>query len=91
MAVVGKQITVGTSATKVADNGFSSDQIKVILRNNDAATSVFLGGPTVAASGGSGGYELKFGVSQEFSLDAGETLYAIVATGTVRVDALTSG
>lgn len=93
MAVVGKQVSVndvGHSGPTLLMTGAGSmaDQKPVTLKNQDATNSVFLGGSTVTASGGSAGYELKAGVSITVALLLGDDLYAMASTNGTRVDVL---
>lgn len=83
MSIDNAQVTVGTTATVVADNSGGVTKETVTLHNKGGA-SVFVGDSAVTTATG---YELATGeVSEEISLSGGEKLYAICASGTVRVD-----
>ena len=73
-----------TAGVRVGEAGNS-----VLVTNQGATASVFLGGPTVTSSGATIGYELKAGLS--ISLGVGDPLFAIAAAAGGRVDVLHVG
>lgn len=75
------QKTVTTTATQLSINTNS----QILLVNQSAATSVFIGSASVTAANG---VELKSGATLSLALATGEVLYGIVASGTARVDTL---
>lgn len=89
MAVQPARITVGTTATELT------------APTTDAAygSSILVGGPTVtvtlylgdAAVTAATGWPLAAGATLPITLDAGERLYAAVATGTTVVPVLRQG
>lgn len=92
MAVVGRRVSVGTSATKLnSADGDSVAGSSLLIHNKDASVSVFLGGAEVTATGGSVGCELEAAAAVPADISAGDNLYAIAASGTVRVDVLETG
>lgn len=90
MAVTSAQVTVGTSATALSaaeTDSRSGEQLRLL--NSDATNAVFIGpaGVTTAT-----GYKLLAGATiGAIELDAGETLYGVVAAGTVVVHVLRLG
>lgn len=84
MAISSAQVSVGTTATSVLAAGVGGGRVRV---RNAGAASVFLGasGVTTAA-----GYELTTGSTVDLVLEANETLYGIVATGTQTVHVLSA-
>lgn len=81
MAAVGKRQTVGAAAAIIVPAG-----MRGILRNQDGANSVDLGGSGVTAGNG---FELKFGQTVEIVARMGEDVYAIRSIAAdVRVDAI---
>lgn len=86
MAVQAARVTVATSATRLdADETDSPPGKSVTFTNRDASVSVDIGPSTVTSGAG---YELKPGTSISMDLNSGESVYGIVASGTVRVDVL---
>lgn len=57
-------------------SGLRSVRTSVLVTNQDATNSVYLGGPSVATTDG---YELKAGKSIEVVLDGNDILYGICA------------
>jgi hypothetical protein len=87
MSIVGTQVPVGTSPTALqaapVDDGSG---VEIAVRNRSAAAAtVYLGAANVTTSTG---FALEAGVGVGLHLDVGETLYGIVASGTVTVDVL---
>ncbi len=81
------QISVTTAATPIVVAGDSNSIVthRGALVRNAGAASVWLGGATVAAGTG---LELPAGASLPLATTSPDTLYAIAASGTVRVDVL---
>jgi len=82
MAVKAAQVTVDTSADKLAESDIGGQQ--VIVRNAVGA-AVFLGGTNAVTAGT--GFELPVGGMIDIILGQHEELWAICATST-RVDVL---
>lgn len=76
MAITSGQITVGTSAVQV--DGSSANPSRLHVHNNDNTNSIFLGGSSVTTSTGLQLLKLD---SIELELNAGESLYAVSASG----------
>jgi hypothetical protein len=73
-------IVAGSGTTQFLNTGGTvTDPLPCIIRNTDAADTVYIGGPTVTAGEG---FELLAGESMPFSLIAGDIPYAISATDT---------
>lgn len=68
----------------IAQNTHSISRAEVRLKNTGAAV-VAVGGSDVTATTG---FEIAAGGEESFNLDAGETLYGIVASGTLVVEVL---
>lgn len=83
---ISTRVTVGTTATLLASQiGHIRDE-QVRLKNTGAAT-VFLGSSDVTTSTG---FDLTAGEEPaEYTLEAGDTLYGIVVTGTCIVEVMT--
>lgn len=75
------QRTVTTTATQLSLNTNS----QLLLVNQSATTSVYLGAANVTTTTG---VELKGGATLSLQLATGEVLYGITSTGTARVDTL---
>lgn len=84
--LISGRTTVGTTATLVYTAPGRGGT--VLLRNTDAAVSVFLGDANVTTANG---FELIAGAGVSFPLQKGEKVYAIVSAGTVRVDRIEIG
>lgn len=83
------RVTVGTTPTLLTGTeGDTYSGARLHVRNISGTVSAFLGGSDVTATTG---YELPVGGVLDVTLDAGETLYAVVAVGTVRIDVLRAG
>lgn len=88
MAIAQAAVTVATSATVVvaAAKGYR----RVLLRNEDAAIAVFIGGATVTNSGATAGVKLPAATtSSTLMLAPGDAIYAAAASGTPTVSYLT--
>lgn len=87
MPVTSAQVAV--TATPVLLVGETGSERQVYVYNRGAA-SVFLGPSTVSSSNG---FELSSGteVSNPIDVPPGETLYAVAASGSQRVDVLSVG
>lgn len=85
MTVVADQISVGTTATLLVAG--DRDGLRIAVRNRDA-DPVYLGGDDVTTSEG---FQLDEGESASFFIDTEDDLYAVVGSGTARVDTLVSG
>lgn len=96
MAVIASRVTVGTSATKIAENTSSSGGGEgdyrnrlFLLKNVTASEDIFVGGDGVTTGAGflwavvDGGLEIE--------LEPGESLYGIVATTGQTVHVLEQG
>lgn len=86
MAVTGSVISVGTSATAVASAALNGSDDRYCVAQNLSSVDVFLGGSNVTTS--VYGFKLSAGLSLQFPLARGETLYGCVATGTANVGSL---
>lgn len=76
-------VSVTTSPTLLQDTPAQGVRIRARVLKNLGASSVYLGGPTVAASA-TGGWELAAGETFSDSLSNGD-IYAITASGSVNV------
>lgn len=87
MAYTAQQISVSTSATPIVAPGDSNHVVAyhAALVRNAGTGSVFLGGADVTASSG---FELSPGASVQIATTSVDELYAIAASGSVRVDVL---
>lgn len=84
MAVTAQRVTVATTATRIDQTGadtFSGTSLQVRC----ATTDLYLGASDVTAATG---YLLPAGDSFGVDLDAGEKLYAVVASGTAEAHVL---
>jgi hypothetical protein len=89
MAVLHGQVVVEDEATVIADAGRDRDGVTVTVQNPANGASVFLGGPTVTST--VFGNALATGSSITVMLKQGETLYGVVASGTITVNVLRVG
>jgi hypothetical protein len=83
MPVTGVRVAVGNTPVDIVPSTLNvPENSSVFINNSHATLSAFLGGPTVAASGGSTGYELKaltaLGNPMEISQET--RVFAIAAT-----------
>lgn len=85
MALTAARVSVGTTPTLIVSA--DADGQHVTVRNSDGVAAVVLGSPTVTALNG---YTLPATASITLELPAGETLYGIVAAGTVDVHVLSA-
>lgn len=72
------QVTVGTTATVIVPAD-ETEHRAVWVHVVSGGATVFIGGPTVTTSNG---FELEAKETQRFDIEARESLYGIVATGT---------
>lgn len=86
MALLGSRVTATTTAGIVVPGGGTiNDPVPAIITNQDASVSAYLGGAGVTSAAG---YELKAGASITVSIIPTDVLYAVTASGTVRLDVL---
>ena len=85
MTVVAARISVTTAATLLVSG--DRDGLRIAVRNRDT-DPVYLGGSGVTTGAG---FQIDEGESASFFIDSGDDLYAIVGSGTARVDTLVSG
>ncbi len=91
MAVTPARIDVGPSSPQRLDLDETITRLSVLVTNRGTG-SVFLGGPTVTASGPGVGYELMPGESASVDLRRDDKgLFGISGSGTQRVDRLQVG
>jgi len=91
MSVKATRVTVTTSATRLdtqAEVDFREYGQSILVRNRDAAVSVYLGGADVTASTGT-----VLAALEDYgdALDSTDALYAITASGSVIVHVLQTG
>lgn len=104
MAVTSTQVTVSNTATKLVDapvpvedahsySETASANLRYVLVTNGSGTTVFLGGPTVTASGAAGGVQIGVNTTLNnlIPLRPSESLYAITASSTSTVTVLVTG
>jgi hypothetical protein len=84
-----ERITVGTNPTLLtgSDTGSQAGS-RLLIRNNSATASVFLGDSSVTSDTG---WEFVLGDTLMLTLDPEEELYAVAAIGTVVVAVLRIG
>lgn len=95
MAIGHQNVSVGTTATLL--NGVETDSIRgqsLLIQNQSTTASVFIGASNVTTS--AYGFELKASTATALTaiaidLAAGESLYGIVASGTITVNVLRQG
>lgn len=80
-----RRVTCADEPTLISASDGSGDGVYLLLRNTDDTDSVFLGGSDVDTDEG---FELPAERDVPVHLKATESLYCIVASGTVRVDVL---
>lgn len=81
--MLGKEVTVGSTPTLVQDRVGSTDQpVTVTIRNPATGADVWIGGPTVATSGGNVGFKLSATESVVVTL-VQDQVYAICGTSQV--------
>jgi heptaprenylglyceryl phosphate synthase len=89
MAVAAAQASVTTTASKIVDP--SKDDARqdfAATVHNKGTASIFLGGSDVTTANG---YEVAVGEAVSFVLTGSDSLYAVAASGTQRVDVLRTG
>ena len=88
MAIKSAVVSVTTSATQL--NSADADGIagESVVIANAGASSIFLGGSAVTAAAG---FPLAAGATIALTLDGGENIFAITASGTVSTNVLTQG
>lgn len=89
MAVAGARVAAAATPTIIADATRDRDGVTVVVQNPSGGSSVFLGGSTVSTT--AYGHELAAGSTITVTLKRDETLYGVVATGTVTVNVLRLG
>jgi hypothetical protein len=82
MAFSTSSVSVGTGATPLVNptTGSISDPVPVVLFNNDAAATLFIGGPNVTTGNG---FPILFKTGISFRLMASDPVFGIVAAGTL--------
>ena len=80
MAISSGQQTIGATAQLV--DGVSPNPSRLHIHNMDNADDIFLGNETVTIANGLALTKLD---SIELTLNAGESLYAVAATGTHKI------
>lgn len=88
MALAGKQVTVGTSATLITAVPADSTYGQSLTVTNRGTASVYLDGTTSVSTSK---FELRAGETVSAQLDPDERLYAIAASGSHRLDVLEQG
>lgn len=92
MPVKAQVVTVGTDPTRldVASDvhGTVAMGQHLLVRNTNGSTSVFVGGGDVTTADG---FEVTAGESLSVDLTRGDSLYAVVASGTVDCAVLQAG
>lgn len=87
MAVLHERVTVGTTATLIAEASSNRDGMDVMIQSaKGGSTEVYLGGTGVTTS--SYGHLIDPDEHFDIHLAAGEKLYAIVTSGTQVVNVL---
>ncbi len=87
MAVLHERVTVGTTATLLAQAGTDRDGINVIIQSaKGGSTEVFIGGAGVTTT--SFGKVIDPDENFQIALASGEALYGIVSSGTQIVNVL---
>lgn len=82
---IATRVTVGITPTLIAANTHAISRAEVRLKNIGSAVVVVGGSDVTAATG----FEIAAtGGEESFNLDAGETLYGIVATATQVIEVL---
>lgn len=90
MTIQSAQIAVSTVPVLLGSGGSNGITITVY---NASGPAVFLGGGTAVAASGtaSGGLQLSGTAYQSLSIERGDTLYAVAASGTATVHVLRGG
>ena len=89
MAVQQAQVTVGTTATELSATQTDHTGGESLLITAPAAVTLYLGDGNVTST--AYGYALAAGTSIGITLDAGEQLFAAVASGTATAYVLRQG
>lgn len=92
MALITSLTTLATAAASLLctpTNGRSDDPIPVVVQNQDAAITIYVGGPTVTNTGATTGIKVLAGQSIALRVMNGDSVYAIPASGTPNVVTLT--
>lgn len=83
-SVTAGQVSVGTVATEIVPAAGSGSRVRLL---NKGGTSVFIGPSGVATTTG---FELAASEAADLVLEAGESVYGIVAAGTETVHYLST-
>ena len=75
-------VTTSTNASKAITLPTGAGLVRVILQNNDATNDIYIGAKNVTASGSNAGIKIAKGTTYEFTLDGGDTIYAVSNAGT---------
>jgi hypothetical protein len=89
MAIKHGLVNIGTTATLLVETSVGRDGQTVLIQNPANGVNVFIGGEGVTAS--SYGAICASGASFSIDLKNGETLYAVVATGSQTVSVMRQG
>ena len=84
MTIATTQVTVGTAVALLA--GPDEMPQRVIVHNNESSQQIFVGGSDVTTANG---LHIDGKEEQTFTLNPGEALYGVVATGTNAVSVMT--
>ena len=88
MAIKSAVVSVTTSATQLNAPDADSQAGESVVIYNAGASSIFLGGSAVTAAAG---FPLAAAATIAITLDGGENIYAITASGTISTNVLTQG
>jgi uridine phosphorylase len=81
MTLVHNSVTVGTTATLIAEIPVGNPNTAVQVSNTDSAT-IFLGDATLSNTGADKGIRLASNGNLQVWLNSGDMLYAVSAAGT---------
>jgi hypothetical protein len=81
MSLVHNSVTVGTTATLIAEIPAGNPRTAVQVSNSDSAV-IFLGDATLSNTGVDKGVRLDSNASAQIWLNAGDKLYAVSTAGT---------
>ena len=81
MAIVHNSVTVGTSATLIAEIPAGNPLTAVQISNSDT-NPIFLGDSSVAISGADKGVRMGTNTNLQVWLNSGDVLYAVSSAGT---------